>query len=135
MEVNKIVQMKKSRLIPVELLHSIDITNTIGGGVSQPIIELKQHENHREIKCKVPGVAESALQVEVINNFLSIYYTHEFLSNGTNIEIPKVVYHKAIPYFIDVANISAVVEQEFLCVTLPFNKLANGYHKKISVQE
>ncbi|MCA4895972.1 MAG: Hsp20 family protein [Cytophagales bacterium] len=127
--------MKKSRLIPVELLHSIDITNTIGGGVSQPIIELKQHEGHREIKCKVPGVAESALQVEVINNFLSIYYTQEFLSNGTSIEIPKVVYHKAIPYFIDVANISATVEEGFLCVTLPFNKLANGYHKKISVQE
>jgi hypothetical protein len=46
-----------------------------------------------------------------------------------------VVYHKAIPYFIDVANISATVEEGFLCVTLPFNKLANGYHKKISVQE
>jgi len=126
---------KKSRLIPVELLHSIDIANTIGGGVSQPIIELKQHEDHREIKCKVPGVAESALRVEVINNFLSIYYTQEFSSNGTSIEIPKVVYHKAIPYFIDVANISATVEEGFLCVTLPFNKLANGYHKKISVQE
>lgn len=127
--------MKKSGLIPIELLQSIDITNTIGGGVSQPIIVLKQHEDHREIKCKVPGVVESALQVEVINNFLSIYYTQEFSSNGTSIEIPKVVYHKAIPYFIDVANISATVEEAFLCVTLPFNKLANGYHKKISVQE
>jgi HSP20 family molecular chaperone IbpA len=127
--------MKKSRLIPIELLQSIDITNTIGGGVSQPIIELKQHEGHREIKCKVPGVAESALQVEVISNFLSIYYTQEFLSRGTSIEIPKVVYHKAIPYFIDIAKISATVEEGVLCVTLPFNKLANGYHKKISVQE
>jgi HSP20 family molecular chaperone IbpA len=134
-EVNKTVQMRKSRLIPIELSQSIDITNTIGGGVSQPIIDLKQHEDYREIKCKVPGVVESVLQVEVINNFLSIYYTQEFLSNETNIEIPKVVYHKAIPYFIDVANISAVVEQGFLCVTLPFNKLANGYHKKISVKE
>jgi HSP20 family molecular chaperone IbpA len=135
MEVNKIVQMKKSRLIPTELLHSIDITNTIGGGVSQPIIELKQHEDHREIKCKVPGVAESSLQVEVINNFLSIFYPQYFLSNGVGIQAPKIVYHKAIPYFVDVANISATVDEGFLSVTLPFNKLANGYRKKISVKE
>jgi HSP20 family molecular chaperone IbpA len=134
-EVNKIVEMKKSRMIPNELLHSIDIANTLNGGTSQPIVDLQQYEHYREVKCKVPGIADTSLQVEITNNFLSIFYTQEFKSNEVGIQVPRIVYHKPIPYFIDVAAISAIVVDGFLCVTLPFNELANGYHKKISIQE
>jgi HSP20 family molecular chaperone IbpA len=130
---NKEIEMKKSRLIPQELLHSIDVLNTLNGGTSQPLLELQQHTHYREIKCAVPGLTKSVLQVEIHNNFLSIYYTQQLQSNEKGLEIPRIVYYKPIPYFIDVANISASMEDRFLCVRLPYNELANGFHKKVEI--
>jgi HSP20 family molecular chaperone IbpA len=127
--------MKGKRMISDELLYSIDVLNTLNGGVSEPIVDLQQHENYREIKCTVPGLQEGALQVEIHSNFLSIYYKLSIESNGKEVQIPRVVYYKPIPYFIDVTKISATVEDRFLHVMLPFNELANGYHKKISVKD
>ncbi len=127
--------MKDRRMISDELLYSIDVLNTLNGGMSEPMIDLQQHENYREIKCAVPGLQEGALQVEIHNNFLSIYYKLPIESDGKEIQIPRVVYYKPIPYFIDVTKISATTEDRFLHVILPFNELANGYHKKISVKD
>jgi HSP20 family molecular chaperone IbpA len=106
--------MKGKRMISDELLYSIDVLNTLNGGVSEPIVDLQQHENYREIKCTVPGLQEGALQVEIHNNFLSIYYKLSIESNGKEVQIPRVVYYKPIPYFIDVTKISATVEDRFL---------------------
>ncbi len=127
--------MKSRRMISDELLYSIDVLNTLNGGMSEPIVDLQQHENYREIKCAVPGLQEVALQVEIHNNFLSIYYLLSIKSDGKEVQIPRVVYYKPIPYFIDVTKISATVEDRFLHVVLPFNELANGYHKKISIKD
>ncbi len=125
----------KRRIIPDELLYSIDVLNTINGGTSEPIVDLHQHENYREIKCAVPGLQEAELQVEIHNNFLSIYYKLPIESDGKVVQLPRVVYYKPIPYFIDVTKISATIEDRFLHVILPFNELANGYHKKISIKD
>jgi HSP20 family molecular chaperone IbpA len=127
--------MKDRRMISDELLYSIDGLNTLNGGMSEPIVDLQQHENYREIKCAVPGLQEGALQVEIHNNFLSIYYKLSIESDGKEVQIPRVVYYKPIPYFIDVKKISATTEDRFLHVILPFNELANGYHKKISIKD
>jgi HSP20 family molecular chaperone IbpA len=123
------------KIISDELLHSIDVLNTLNGGMSEPIVDLRQHDNYREIKCTVPGLQEGALQVEIHNNFLSIYYKLSIESNGKEVQVPRVVYYKPIPYFIDLTKISATVEDRFLHVILPFNELANGYHKKISIKD
>ncbi|MFM9836952.1 MAG: Hsp20/alpha crystallin family protein [Cyclobacteriaceae bacterium] len=127
--------MKDRRMISDELLYSIDVLNTLNGGMSEPMVDLQQHENYREIKCAVPGFQEGELQVEIHNNFLSIYYKLSIESDGKEVQIPRVVYYKPIPYFIDVTKISATVEDRFLNVILPFNELANGYHKNISVKD
>jgi HSP20 family molecular chaperone IbpA len=127
--------MKDRRMISDELLYSIDVLNTLNGGMSEPMVDLQQHENYREIKCAVPGLQEGELQVEIHNNFLSIYYKFSIESDGKEVQIPRVVYYKPIPYFIDVTKISATTEDRFLHVVLPFNELANGYHKKISVKD
>lgn len=127
--------MKKNRMIPEELLHSINVANTLDGGTSQPILKLAQYENYREIRCAVPGLSDSVLQVEIHNNFLSIYYNQQVKSNEVEIRIPRIVYHKPIPYFIDSANIAAAMEDRFLCVHLPFNELADGEHRKVTISK
>ena len=125
--------MKERKFINNELLASIDVLNTLSGGVSEPQMILKQFQDHREIQIKVPGVNEDSLKVEVHNNILSVFYTFHIQSGDLPLHVPKVVYNKSIPHFVDAARITASYEDGFLIVTLPYNELADGYHRKISI--
>ena len=125
--------MKERKFASNELLASIDVLNTLNGGVSDPQMVLKQFQDHREIRLKVPGVNEENLKVEVHNNILSVFYTFNIQSGDLPIHVPKVVYNKPIPYFVDAARISATYEDGFLIVTLPYNEMAEGYHRKVSI--
>ena len=122
-------------LISRELLNSINVLNTLNGGMSEPKLLLQQLESHREVGVSVPGVNNESLQVEIHNNILSIFYLFQMESNKNSIQIPRFVYSKVIPYFIDSENITASVEGNYLWVKLPFNKLANGDHRKITINQ
>jgi len=119
----------------LELLTSVDVLNTLHGGVSEPQVSFSQLENAREIRIKAPSIAPESIQVEVNNNTLSIYYTMNITSAGKNIKLPYAIYNWQLPYFIDISKINAVVDGRELVVTLPFNALADGYHKKIKTRE
>src|SRR6267154_46664 len=123
--------MKTRKFISNELLASIDVLNTVNGGVSEPQLKLKQFQDHREIWVKVAGVSEESLKVEIHNNLLRVFYSMNVATGGISFEIPKVVYNKPIPYFVDLAKIFASCDDEFLVVTLPFNELT-GYHREVS---
>jgi HSP20 family protein len=110
-----------------ELLKGIDTLNTIQGGTVEPRVQLSQTAEFRQIKLSVPGVAVENCRAEVHNNQLSVYYLLHLESHA----IPMVVYHKAIPYFIDTKAIRAQIESDELVVRLPFNEFANGYHKDL----
>jgi|SRR5882762_4245552 len=125
--------MKTRKFISNELLASIDVLNTVNGGVSEPQLTLKQFQDHREVQLKVPGVKEENIKVEIHNNILSVFYNFHLQSAGLPIQVPKVVYNKPIPYFVDAARITALYEDGFLIVTLPYNEMAEGYHRKVSI--
>src|SRR5437879_11608927 len=126
--------MKARKFVKDELLTSIDALNTLNGGVSEPLMSLMRFQDHREIRVKVPGINEENLKVEIHNNILSVFYTFNFQSVDLLIEIPKVVYNKPIPYFVDASRITASYENDFLMVTLPYNSLAEGYHRNVSIE-
>ncbi len=129
--------MKTRKFLSNELLASIDVLNTLSGGVSEPIIKRKQFEDHRELKLKVPGVSEEALKVEIHNNILSVFYTFSLQSDELSIDMPRVVYNKPIPYFacLDVTRITGqTFGAGYLFVILPFNALAKGYHRTVSTK-
>jgi HSP20 family molecular chaperone IbpA len=119
----------------LDLITSIDVLNTLNGGVSEPQMNMNHHEQYREIKLKVPGIKQEDVHVEVHNNNLSIYYFINVLSNEKLIQLPRFVYNRSVPYFIDINEIKARLEHEELVVKLPFNKLANGYHKDIRIND
>jgi len=125
--------MKDRKFASNELLASIDVLNTLNGGVSEAQMILKQFPDHHKIRLKVPGVNEENLKVEVHNNMLSVFYTFHLQSGHLPIHVPKVVYNKPIPYFVDAARITASYEDGFLIVTLPYNEMAEGYHRKVSI--
>ncbi|HKZ37875.1 MAG TPA: Hsp20/alpha crystallin family protein [Chryseolinea sp.] len=117
------------------LLTSVDVLNTLHGGVSEPRVVQNQREQSREMRIKVPGVGPEFIQVEVNNNNLFIYYVMNLTSSGKIVRLPYSIYHHDIPYFIDISKINSQVEEDELIVNLPFNSLANGYHKRITSPE
>jgi HSP20 family molecular chaperone IbpA len=128
------VKMKKNNNY-LDLITSIDVLNTVNGGTSEPQLNLGHFDEHREIRLKVPGISREDIHVEIHNNNLSIYYFINMISNGQLIQLPRFVYNRSVPYFIDISKINAKLESDELVVTLPFNRLANGFHKEIKINQ
>ncbi len=125
--------MKRTNYL--DLITSIDVLNTVNGGVSEPQLNLIHYEDYREVRLKIPGIKVEDIHVEVHNNTLSIFYLINISSTDKLIQLPRFVYHKNVPYYIDISKIKARLEDEELVVNLPFNRLANGYHKSIRITE
>ncbi|MBT1703194.1 Hsp20/alpha crystallin family protein [Fulvivirgaceae bacterium PWU20] len=119
----------------LDLVTSIDVLNTLNGGVSEPQMNLSHYEGYREIRVKVPGIKLEDIHIEVHNNNLSIFYFINIVSDNKLVQLPRFIYNRSVPYFIDINKINAEIEDEELIVNLPFNRLANGYHKEIKVNE
>jgi HSP20 family molecular chaperone IbpA len=125
--------MKKTNYL--DLITSIDVLNTVNGGVSEPQMNLVHYEEHREIRLKIPGIKLEEIHVEVHNNNLSIFYFINISTGDKMVQLPRFVYNRNVPYYIDISKIKARLENEELVVDLPFNRLANGYHKEIKANE
>jgi HSP20 family molecular chaperone IbpA len=118
-----------------DLLTSIDVLNTVNGGVSEPYVSIREEATSREVRVRVPGVERDALQVEINNNELSVYYLIPIQSSGKLINMPRIVYSQPIPFFIEVEGIKAVYSDKELLVKLPFNEHSDGYNRKIKIEE
>jgi HSP20 family molecular chaperone IbpA len=125
--------MKRTNYL--DLITSIDVLNTVNGGTSEPQLNLNHYEEFREIRLKVPGIKPDEIHVEVHNNNLSIFYFINIVCNDKLVQLPRFVYNRNVPYYIDISKIKARLENEEIVVNLPFNRLANGYHKEIKVSE
>jgi HSP20 family molecular chaperone IbpA len=118
-----------------DLITSVDVLNTVNGGISEPFISIREESAGREMRIRVPGINKEVLQVEINNNEISVFYLIPIQSSGKLVHMPQVVYRHAIPYFIEVDGIRAVFEGNVLVVTLPYNKLSDGYNRKIEIGE
>jgi HSP20 family molecular chaperone IbpA len=125
--------MKKNRYL--DLVTSIDVLNTLSGGVSEPQVSYSELEQGKEIRLHVPAIEKESMHVEIHNNTLMIYYYIPVPSVDKLIEVPQVVYSKIVPYYIDIGRINAFFDEDQLVVRLPYNKLANGYHRKLRINE
>jgi HSP20 family molecular chaperone IbpA len=125
--------MKKSNYL--DLITSIDVLNTVNGGVSEPHMEVTHFDEYREIRLNVPGINQEEVHIEIHNNNLSIFYFINMTSGNKFIQLPRFVYNRNVPYFIDISKITARLQDDILIVNLPFNRLANGYHKEIDIHE
>jgi len=125
--------MKKKSYL--DLVTAVDVLNTINGGMSEPQLATQHGEEAREIRVKIPGIDRDAVHVEIHNNTLTIYHFTTIQSQKSLIDMPRIIYSKAIPYFVDINKIHARNEEENLIVSLPFNRLANGYHRNLRIKE
>ena len=117
------------------LLTTVDLLNTLNGGVSEPYVSFRETNTGRELRVRVPGVSKEMLQVEINDNELSVFYVIPMLSSGKKMFLPKEVTKQTIPYFIEIAGIKATYEANELVVNLPFNELSSGYNRKVPIAE
>jgi HSP20 family molecular chaperone IbpA len=117
------------------LLTTVDLLNTLNGGVSEPYISYRERADGRELRIRVPGVSKELLEVEIRDNQLSIFYHIPMESSGKKVFLPKEVLSQTLPFFIEIPAIQASYEDNELVVNLPFNELSNGYMRKIPIAE
>lgn len=128
--VRKESQVMKKRKFK-DLLTSVDILNTLSGGISEPFVSIREEADRHEVRVRVPGVNKETLQAEVHNNELMIFYMIPLESHGKAVQLPQVIYNNPIPYFVEINGIQAHYEDNMLVVELPFNEFSNGYNKTI----
>jgi hypothetical protein len=80
--------MKAKRFVTDELLTSIDVLNTLQGGVSEHQLKLKKFPDHREVWVKVPGMKEKDLKAEIHDNVLRVKYSFLLQSDNLWVEVP-----------------------------------------------
>jgi len=127
--------MKSTLNLPQELITSIDMMNTLNGGISEPFVRVKKFQTHHQITLRIPGIDAENIKIEINNNQLMVYYLIPISSQSKELRFPRILYNKDIPYFVDVHKIVATEEETSLIVHLPFNELANGYHRDISLSQ
>lgn len=128
------IKVMRKNFVSNDLITGIDVLNTLNGGTIEPAIKLSQFAEYRQIEVRTPGIAEHGLHVNIDNNQLMIFYEHQIESRSKAIPVPRIVYNKPIPFFIDAMNISAQYNDGVLVVQLPFNELANGYHRDVPIE-
>ena len=115
------------------LLTTVDLLNTLNGGVSEPHLSYRNRPDGRELRVRVPGVSKELLQVEINENKLSIYYHIPMETEGKKVFLPKEVINQTLPYFVEIPGIHASFDENELVVNLPFNELSNGYNRKVEI--
>jgi len=115
----------------LDLATSIDVLNTLQGGMTEPQVVVQQDGEGRTIRVQVPGIDKELIQVDINNNVLSVHYTIPLQSNDAWVRIPLMIYHKNLPYYIDIRKIHTLAEGKEVVIRLPFNKMAKGYHRTL----
>ena len=117
-----------------DLLVSVDMLNTVNGGVSEPYISHRENNEGRELRIRVPGVKKESMHIEIKDNQLSIFYLIPMQAQRKLVHMTQIIFSQVQPHFIELPRISASYEGNELVVKLPFNNLS-GYNRKVEIGE
>lgn len=129
------MKKKNNNNTTLDLITTVDVLNTLSGGISEPQQTIYEHEAGRVINIKVGGIPKNSMHVEIHNNHLTVFYYINIASYDKLVQVPQIVYNRAVPYYVDISKIHAMFEGEELVVHLPYNKLSNGYHRRLRINE
>ncbi len=126
--------MRRESNWAVKFATTANLMNTLSGGVILPSIKLFRNEDHYEVRVNAPSIKSDSFIVEVNNNILAI---SALIDVGSDPYLKKGFKYKIkgfeIPFDVDISKIYANYEDANLSVILPFNELANGYHKDVEI--
>lgn len=126
--------MKFGKELISNLAETTNIVNTLNGGIINPIVRFKKLNTGHQLGIRIPSADLDKVKVEINNNILSVVYYMDLSMDLLPFRIPNVILSRPIPYYIDISGIKATVNEKDIQVFLPYNKLANGYHKEINIE-
>lgn len=97
----------------------IDLTNTIGGGVSQPTIQMDKRKSGALLRIHLPGVEPEQWQVVVDKNTLTVMALHQNEVNPA-MQAPLFLHNFVLPPAVDYSKLAVVSEGRELRVSIPF---------------
>ncbi|WP_299818176.1 Hsp20/alpha crystallin family protein [uncultured Pontibacter sp.] len=116
------------RIINKDFLHNIalhlDLFNTIGGGVSETFVSVKQHELDAVIEVWAAGVNPESFKVVLRNNNLTVSST---IQSNHSMHVAAPIFSRTfvLPPAVNMALIDATYEDGKLRIKLPYNESAN----------
>lgn len=97
----------------------IDLTNTVGGGVSQAQVKMEQRKGGALLRIKLPGISPDQWQAVVDKNNLTVMALHRN-EGHSGMQIPLFVQNFVLPQHADLANVNAHISGQELRVAIPF---------------
>lgn len=130
--------MRSSDTWVKNMVVTADLLNTINGGMSKPSFKMSRKEDHYELDVITPGIQGQHLKVEIHNRFISIFHNLSYVSPDHSLQdegAPNIIHLMPIPFDVELDSIHAVYEGKHLTVLMPFNELAEGYHRSVEIDK
>lgn len=122
--------MKIDRTVTINLAQIAKVMNVIGGGITSHHSNLIRNNNHYLLIVKAPGVSADQFTIELHNENLFVFQNMNF---DASMKLPYLIHTMKIPADVDFEMIHAEYEDKTLKVIMPFNQLANGYHRDVEI--
>ncbi|ALI99131.1 Hsp20/alpha crystallin family protein [Rufibacter tibetensis] len=97
----------------------IDLTNTVGGGVVQPQVNMVKRKKETVLQVALPGVSPEQCQVILDKNQLTVMALHQSEQHPA-MQIPLFHQNFVLPPYIDFSHLRVVHEGHELRVHLPY---------------
>jgi HSP20 family molecular chaperone IbpA len=129
--------MENKIKIPREMLMHIDFTNTINGGNSEPVVNLKKGTDGYQVTVKAPGIESEDLELEIVKNKMRLYHLLPiFGQNEEQWKTIRFISTLSIPEGVDSDNITARydADKRHLVLFLPFNHQQDDFRRKVDIE-
>ncbi|WP_181306757.1 Hsp20/alpha crystallin family protein [Rufibacter sp. XAAS-G3-1] len=97
----------------------IDVTNTIGGGVVQPQVNMVKRKKGAVLQVLLPGVSPEQCQVLLDKNQLTIMALHQSEQHPA-MQVPLFHQSFLLPPYVDFSDLTVVHEGSALRVHIPY---------------
>lgn len=123
-------EMKVDKNLTHSLAQSAAVMNVINGGITMPVMSLKRTSDEYIFNIALAGVDPDDFSVEIDSHNLFIYHQMRF---DEELEVPYMLQRLVIPANVNYEKIRAEYDEGKLRVVMPFNELANGYHRDVDI--
>ena len=121
-----------------KLLLTTDFMNTTNGGMAMVTINLIKEKDGYISYLVIPWINLDNIKIQIRDNRIHIYYLMEFGENGGYDGIRRLPYTLGlldVPFDVNINGISARYEGGMLKIKMPYNELAGGFRREISIDK
>jgi len=122
------------------MLMHIDFTNSINGGMSEPVVNLVKGTDGYKVTVKAPGIDSEDLELEIVKDKMRLYHLLPIFSHNEESEEQwktiRFISTLTIPDGVDADNITARYDEtkRQLVLFLPFNHQQDDFRRKVEIE-